>query len=830
MSLYKKAFYQGIGRIFSLPRLSIPLILTLGLTLGAVLSVVAISSSLLYKPLQGVTNESQINTVSYRLAMSEEMVVSYWDFRRLAGIVETFGDLGTWAGLNTEEQVVMINNISYPTSGFNASNTILDVLGTKLLLGNDVKMVDPEKYIWISNSLWQTAFSGKESALGKQISINNQHFIIAGVIEDLMAVDSQTSILQQQTWKIINLDKLHKEPETLNISNTIESLLLKTHNTTIKAPSKEQLDQWLIQYIRKYSSAEVTPFYIKFIEKANILHSISSYRSEILGDTGTLLAGLFLAVIGLLLMATLNLLNLFIAHYQGRTKEFSIQISLGASLLKVKLLVMLENFSSFFLAAITGLLVAGWAIKSLPIIAGDNLPMIDSISIDLTVTAIALITVFILNIIFSYFALVDIDKQALSNNLNSSGKGVQAQSNQNISRALMVFQLAIASLLLTASVMLAMQSYQSVYRDLGYSFDNIYQVSASIEDEAWLEELTDYDKYPKSELKQLKDDVSQFIESTVNGSNVIIAGQGALSDNINIGMFTPEDNADNQIMFQSRHLTPNYFKAFGIEFLAGSNLTTEQIEQSEPRMVIDENMARSLFPQLSLEEIIGKSLKLSNDDEQDPVIINGIVPTTQSRAGGTELIQIPAAYFANLGINQRINFVIKVPSEQEIDHESFINELSQKYPRFSNVRIQSFDDIWQEQTLNQRVSLWIVLTMTALTLLLAAIGVAGLTQMTTNHRKYELAVRMATGAKQIKLVGFILKDALWMLIIGLGLGFIISVFGYEQLQNKFDMLPAFNWLAMSGLDMGLILIVMLSVFIPAWRVISADPMQALREE
>jgi predicted permease len=830
MSLYRKAFFQGIARVFSLPRLSVPLILTLGLTLGAVLSVVTISSSLLYKPLEGVANETQIKTVKYDLRMSEQLVISFWSFRRLAGIVETFGDLGTWAGINSSEQAVSINNVSFATTSFNASNTILDVLGTKLLLGDDIKVAEPERYVWISNSLWQTAYSGAKSAIGKQIKINDQQLIIAGVIEDLMAVDSQEPILAQQVWKIINLDKLHKEPESVNISSELESLLLKTHNNTIKAPTKAQLDQWLNQYINKYSPAEAAPFFIKFIEQAEVLQATSTYRSEILGDTGTLLTGLFIAVLGLLLMATLNLLNLFIAHYQGRTKEFAIQMSLGASIFKVKLLVMLENFTSFFLAAITGLLVAGWAIKSLPLIAGDNLPMIETISIDSTVIIIALITVLLLNIIFSALALVDIDKQSLNSNLNSSGKGIQAQSNQYISRGLMIFQLAIASLLLTASVMLAMQSYQSVYRDLGYSFDDIYQVSAAIEDETWLEQLREYEKYPDSELKSLKDDVSQYIQSTVAGSEMIIAGQGALSNNLRISMFTPEDNPDNQLMYQSRHLTPTFFDAFGIEFLAGTNLTVEQIAQSEPRMVIDENMARSLFPTLSLEEIIGKTLKLSNSEDSEPVIINGIVPTTQSRAGNTETIQIPAVYFADLGLNQRLNFVFKMPQGKDIDNEQLMAEFSQKFSRFSNVRVQSFDSIWQDQTLNQRVSLWIVLTMTALTLLLAAIGVAGLTQMTTNHRKYELAVRMATGAKQLKLVSFILKDALWMLIIGLGLGFIISVFGYEQLQNHLDMLPAFNWWAMSGLDLGLIVIVLLSVFIPAWRVISADPMQALREE
>ena len=256
------------------------------------------------------------------------------------------------------------------------------------------------------------------------------------------------------------------------------------------------------------------------------------------------------------------------------------------------------------------------------------------------------------------------------------------------------------------------------------------------------DKLRDYEKYPESELKSVKDEVSQYIESTVAGSDVIIAGQGALSDGLQISIFTPEDKPDTQFMYQSRHLTPKFFDAFGIKFLAGNNLTAEQIAQSEPRIVIDENMATSLFPQLTLEEIIGKSLKLRQGEGVEPVIITGIVPTTQSRAGNTETIQIPAAYFADLGLNQGLNFVFKMQDGQNIDREQLIAEFSQKFTRFSNVRLQSLEDIWKQQTLNQRVSLWIVLTMTALTLLLAAIGVAGLTQMTTNHRKYELAVRM----------------------------------------------------------------------------------------
>ena len=171
-----------------------------------------------------------------------------------------------------------------------------------------------------------------------------------------------------------------------------------------------------------------------------------------------------------------------------------------------------------------------------------------------------------------------------------------------------------------------------------------------------------------------------------------------------------------------------------------------------------------------------------------------------------------------------------MPEGKGMTREMLEQRVYAQYPRLTNLEVMSLNDMWQQQTTSQRLSLWVVLAMTALTLLLAAIGVAGLTQITTNHRKYELAVRMATGAKQTTLVNFILRDALWMLAIGLGIGFIVSVLAYQPVQQQFDLLPPFNWFAMTILDTVLIGLVLISVLIPAWRVISTDPMQALREE
>jgi len=834
MSLIIKALSSGVTRIFSLPRLSVPLILTLGLTLGAVLSVIAISSTLLYKPLQGVNNESEIQTYEYRLKPSETLSVSYWSMRRLADFNERFKNFGVWAGIASTEQDVTIEGVTYATTLHTASDTILEVLGTQLIKGDSVNIAKPENYVWISNTFWQQSFSGLDSAMGRQVDLNGKSYIIAGIIEDLLAVESTTPVLPQQVWRISNLKELLSEPEIANVSNDIDSLLLKGRGQDTPLPSEEETLQWIEDFITNNVDETQAAGYSRFIKATPFEIIESNYRDKLLGDTKPLLLALFVAVVGLLLMATLNLLNLFIAHYQGRTKEYAIQLTLGASLMRARLLVFLENLPSFILAAVAGLLVTGWVIKILPTIAGNTLPMIDTIGIDASTIVASFLIIIALGILFSSLSLVDINKQALAENLNSSGKGIQAQSNQWLSRVLMVVQLSIASILLTSSVMLAMQSYNAVFKDLGYDIGNNYTVSLYNSDEEWATELASREFYQGSELEQLHHGIDAIIEGEVSDSKVVINSNGALSDNFSATVYFPEDKPDQRIMFQVRDLSPTYFDVFAIPFLAGSNVTEEQISNREQRMVIDENMAKALFPGTAYSEIVGQAITLNitgaGNEGAVPTIINGIVGVTQSRAGAIDVIQMPAVYWANISTGRNIAITVSMPVGKRLTAAMIEEKLRKQFPRLTNLEVKSLDQLWREQTLAQRVSLWVVLSMTGLTLLLAAIGVSGLTQMTTNHRKYELAVRMATGAKQLMLVKFILKDAVWMLAVGLGLGFVVSSMGYQQIQLSLDMLPDFSWLAMSLLDAGLIAIVLLSVFIPAWRVISADPMQALREE
>ena len=282
-------------------------------------------------------------------------------------------------------------------------------------------------------------------------------------------------------------------------------------------------------------------------------------------------------------------------------------------------------------------------------------------------------------------------------------------------------------------------------------------------------------------------------------------------------------------MFAVNQLSADYFDAFSIPFLAGSNLTQAQIDDKAKRIVVDELLAKQLFPNLSLEEVVGKSYPFTGGKDAEPEVIQGVVASTLSTAGQVNNQPMATLYRAGES-NFAPTFAVKVPEGVKVDESLLSKAIMAALPTAKSVNVMSLEFLWQVQTKTQRMSLWVIVSVAALTIFLAVLGISGLTQMTTNQRKFELAIRMATGAKQSRLVRFILKDSVWMLALGLGLGFVASVFVYQELEALLDMFPAFNLWLVTGLDVGLIVIVLLSIGWPAWRVIKQDPMQALREE
>ncbi|WP_435276135.1 FtsX-like permease family protein [Psychrobium sp. nBUS_13] len=814
MSLAIKSLGRGVKRIFSLPRLSLSLVIALGTTLGVVLCVTAIISALLIRPLAGVVNAPMLKVLDFNANYAGSMNMAIMTPKNIIHASNYFNDIGDWGALDASTSSIDINSMNYAITKINGSSNIVEILGTRVLLGQGVEDNLVKNHVWISKSLWDNAYGQAQSTIGQTLTMSDKSYIIAGVLEDTLAIKSTEQIYTQQVWQLEDYSKAVSYIANSSITgNTVNNVVIKLNESNNEFPSMEALNDWM----RHFIDSEIDiPNIKEFLQALPLSNKITDYKTGLLGASYTLVLALIITAIGLLLMATLNLINLFMSHYQSRTKEFAIQLSAGATASRLRFLMIIENIPSFMLAGILGTLLGSWLIKALPLLTNNQLPLLDSIHIDFLTIAIGFILVLSLSILFGCLSLTQLDRINIIKNLNSSGKGTAAQSSSSISKVLMVIQITIASLLVTGSIVNAKKNYDGVFEDIGMTIDNIQQLSFTIIDDSWFESLDS----KSDELAQLEAQLAKAIEQEITDSQVIlVSNRGVLRDGV--VTFASVSSGDKEITYIYKHTNAGYFKAMNIAVLAGTLPTTDDIFNKNNARVIDENFAKVFFSGIAYDDIIGQKISFRDDRT-----VGAIVAET----GFKNTRIAPLMYSYSKSAHKDIIITIALPTARELPLDQLKTHFDTAFNQLEITGVQSIDSIWNEMTAVKRLTLYVLIGITILTIILAAIGISGLALMTTHQKKYELAIRMSTGANQLTLITFILKQTMWVLAVGLLLGFAISAFGYDYFQKTITLLPQFNWLTLMYLDIGLIIVVLLSVLIPTWRVIKKDPLSALRQE
>lgn len=822
MSLAIKSINRGFARIFNLPRLSLSLIVALGSTLGAVLCVAAISSALMLKPLPGVSNAHNLYDIELEVTFGGALSLDFITPHALHHANQHFKDVGEWTAIDAVQGDVSINNINYKITTLTARDNAPKVLGNSLLLGKNITTQNLDSHVWLSQSLWKSAYNGLDNVIGKSIVIGNKTYLIGGVFEDTLAINGDQQVLPQQLWFFKDYAQAAPFNNASNIgSGALKNVLLKPFDSNTKLPTDEEIMAWFNGYV----DYEISVPHLKdFIKQMPMTSSITDYRKSFLDTNYYLVIALGITAFGLLIMATLNLINLFLSYYQSRTKEFAMQLTLGASANKLRWLMVLENLPSFALAGVLGTLLGSWLIKALPLFTNNKLPLLNSISIDAFTAALCVTLVTALAGLFGFISLTHIDKKQLQANLSSSGKGTAVQTNHTVSRLLMVLQISIASLLCTGSVMLAKQSFDYVYEDLGFTLKDTRNIEFVVKNKDWLKAMTDArtENRDVPEYQSFVDSIKRDLETRIADSKVLLANEGGiLGGHISLRSEQMTDDPNQQVTYSVKRYDAGYFEAMGIAVLAGTIPSQADISDNTRRYVVGERFAKELYPNQVFSDIIGQAFPFD-----ETRVVGAIVEKT-----GFKNSQIaPTIYTPYLNVMDRMSFTVAIPDDAAIDFEQLKAHFDKNYPDIQLDNITTLTDIWFEMTAQKRLTLYILIAVTLLTILLAAIGINGLTLMTTHQKKYELAIRMATGAKQMALIRFVLKDALPLFIVGLISGFLLSVFGYDWFKENLSLLPDFNWLTLTFLDIGLVIVVLLSVLIPTWRVIRQDPLSALRQE
>jgi putative ABC transport system permease protein len=273
--------------------------------------------------------------------------------------------------------------------------------------------------------------------------------------------------------------------------------------------------------------------------------------------------------------------------------------------------------------------------------------------------------------------------------------------------------------------------------------------------------------------------------------------------------------------------TATYFETVGIRLIAGRNFTAEELANKQPVMVINQSLAKRLWPN---ESAVGQHLRSVPSKTDTPPVVStviGVVADTHQvslESAARPEITKPMIDYTQLTLALRSN---ADPEELIASVKSHIWAIDKNLPLFE---VRTMEQVLDEDTSQRRFESFVMSIFAGLALLLASIGLFGVLSSLVNQRTQEIGIRMALGAQTKDVLRMVLSEGLRMVVLGviLGVGGGIALSRYLS-SLFFGVSPASptTYIEVALLMIGIALVACL---LPAWRAIRVNPMVALRYE
>lgn len=792
--LYWQRFRFGLKRLFLQPALSVPVVLSLGLTLAAVLTVLSVYYTLMIRPLPQIQAPEQLSVRNLKVDFGATSVnlLNQSIFAHFKQHLRSYGQWGFVSAVTNEK--VQTSQQEHQLTRLDASAGVPELLGAQLLLGSSSTAADQNSGVWISESVWQQLYQRDAEVIGQTLSYKGKAHKIAGVYKDVLAIPTSPEPAALQFWHFFD-DTKQKSSGQVNFGSSGVTIFRGQ-----KQPDEATIQQWLQQFLQDAPE----------LSKLSIVSSQRDYRAEILGDKVKLIWLLLAVTLTLLLIAALNLTNLLLAHYQSRSQEFAVQMLTGCSVFRLKLLVAVENLSLVLPSVILGVLTSLWLVKSLPFLAGDSLPLLHTIRLDAEVLAVHCLLAILLLVLFSW--PLPIPAQ-LASALSASGKGQTKQQNSVLVNVLFISQLTLSTIIICGSVLLAYQGYRHIYTGYGFELVNSYMIDTNTKGDSGLVAL------PPEEMRasmlhyqQRNELLQQKVRQRWPEAIVMNSRQQPVDSRYTIRTMTDEQH-NTPMTFAVSRVDSQYFAAYGIPLLHGRTFTAEDSEQA---IIIDLTLAR----QLSAEDpaqLIGRRQGIEH--------IVGIVAPVKNLSG------LPMWYVNSKPLfTERQLLVVVLPEGQSLtaaEVQQTFGEFAAEYPE---LKVESMQQHWLNTTRQDRINFYLISAIAATALLLALLGIAGMSQQQSRRKRYEIAVRMATGASQRQLLWFAGRHSGLILLLGIMFGSALTLLIFNYISGYFSLFKVMNWQALLLLEMVFAAVALVAMLWPCWQVVRHDPIQTLRNQ
>jgi len=659
-------------------------------------------------------------------------------------------------------------------------------------------------------------------------------------------------VISQQFWR----DHLDSDPKVLNRTLTLDG---KQHTIVgvmpagFRFPPRAPVDVWAIHTLNPPTSRP--PFGLHAFGRLKpgvSMRQAGAELDEIVGQvnaqypSSTPLAGVvrpmkewmvsevstpllvLLGAIGLLLLiAVVNVANLLLARAAVRRREVAVRMALGASRKRVVRQLLTESTLLSLLGGVLGLLLAYFAIRAFLAFGPGQMPRLNEVGINSGVLVIAFVVCVASGILFGLAPALETSRPALSDPLKDANRSSSSASAHRTHRALLVFEVALALLLMMGSGLLIRSFVRLSHVSPGVETDHLITAAISLSD-----------KYSEPQLGQFW---KQFLEKLQALPGVRAVGiTMSLPPNLLeiTNPFTVEGQGyDRQRKLQLAEemaVSPDYFRALGIPLIKGRFFSpSDRVEgEKDPMIVIiNETMAKQYF---GGKDPIGGRIQTGDPDPRSPwetiVGVVGDVKYSGLDSGPQPTIYVPYNENGWVGWSREMYLVVRSSGGAQQVVPAIRAELASVDSTLPLAQVRTMDERLDESLVQQRFRTWLISGFAALALLLSAIGIYALISYSVSQRTREIGVRVALGAQRSHVLGIVLRDGLKLLLFGLLLGWIGALSATRVMRSLLYSTSATDAVSFVATSITLIAVALLACYIPARRATKVDPMVALRYE
>jgi predicted permease len=800
----------GVRILLKAPLFTAIALTTIAIGIGANTAIFSLVDAILLRPLPYPQPQRLTVAGTHQRGGSGLELISTADFLAWRDHQQSFEQV---AVLDRASTSFALSGIGQPEriSGAGVSANFFSVFGVTPLKGRGFRPEEDRPgapaVVVISEQFWRDHLNSDPQVLNRTLTLDGKQHTIVGVMPASFRFPSRKPVAM---WAIYTLNSPVARPPyaLLAIGRLKPAINLRT--------AEAELNNIAAQVNAQYPSSE------------ELVAEMKPMKDWMVGDISTALLVLLGAIGLLLLIVIVNVANLLLARATARQSEVALRMALGATRMRVVRQLLTESAVLSLLGGALGLLLAFVAVRAFLAFGPGQLSRLEEVGINPGVLLFTFVICVGSGILFGLAPALETSRPSLSDPMKETNRSSSSASAHRTHRALLVFEVALALVLMIGSGLLIRSFVRLSGVSPGVQTDHVITAAISLSN-----------KY--SEPPQIRQFWQQFLEKLQSLPGVKAAGI-TMSLPPNLLLITNPFIVEGQGYDRQRQaqlaeemlVSPDYFRALGIPLVKGRFFSpSDKVEgEKDPMLVIiNETMAKQYFGD---KDPIGSRIQTGDPNPKAPwETIVGVVGNVKysgldSAPGPT--IYVPYNENGWVGWSREMYLVVRSSGNAPDLVPAIRSQLAMIDSTLPLAQVRTMEELLDESLVQQRFRTWLISGFAALAMLLSAIGLYALISYSVSQRTREIGVRVALGAQRSNVLRMVLTEGLQLLGFGLLLGLFGAFFSTRIIQSLLFSTSATDALSFFATSLTLIAVALLACYIPARRATKVNPMVALRYE